>query len=156
MKSSTLKWALAVAIAAALPITAAMADESRPATANETVSPKPMQTSSTAARDVEKAKRADADNTALNKRDRNDASTLPTDQPNNSADIETAAAVRSAIVGDDSLSTLAHNIKLVAANGKVVLRGPVKSVTEKNRVAELARQVPGVTSVDNLLEIDAD
>jgi len=98
---------------------------------------------------------ADADNTRLNERDRNDATTLPTDQPNNSADLEVAAAVRSAIVDDDSLSISAHNVKLVAAGGVVVLRGPVNSQAEKAKVAQIASSVPGVTKVENRLEINA-
>ncbi|MEO8011357.1 MAG: BON domain-containing protein [Dokdonella sp.] len=96
---------------------------------------------------------ADAENTRINERDRNDTTTLPTDQPNNSADLEVAAAVRAAIVEDDSLSMTAHNVKLVAAGGVVVLRGPVESATEKAKVAQIAGSVPGVSKVENRLEI---
>ncbi len=98
---------------------------------------------------------ADAKNTGINERDRNAAATLPTDQPNNSADLEVAAAVRSAIVEDDSLSMTAHNVKLVAAGGVVVLRGPVENATEKAKVAQIAGSVAGVTKVENHLEISA-
>ncbi len=99
---------------------------------------------------------ADVDNSKVNVRDRNDATTLPTDQPNNKADLELAAAVRSAIVDDDSLSMSAHNIKLVAADGVVVLRGPVVSADEKTRIGKLAAAVDGVSRVENHLEIDND
>lgn len=94
-----------------------------------------------------------ADNTKMNERDRSSESITPTDQPNYKADIKLAAAVRSAIVGDDSLSTMAHNIKLIAASGTVTLRGPVKTDAEKTRVEELVRRVPGVSKVTNNLDI---
>jgi hyperosmotically inducible periplasmic protein len=97
-----------------------------------------------------------ATNTGINDRDKSGTSTTPTDQPNNSADIKLAASVRSAIVKDKSLSTLAHNVKLVASSGVVTLRGPVASVSEKAKVSERASQVAGVTSVDNELDVKAN
>src|SRR5688572_6577956 len=74
---------------------------------------------------------ADADNTARNERDRNAATQLPTDQAENDADREVSASVRKAIVGDDSLSVNAQNVKIVTSNGNVTLRGPVKTEREK-------------------------
>jgi osmotically-inducible protein OsmY len=94
-----------------------------------------------------------ADNTAVNKRDQDHDTTTPMDQPNNKADIDVAASVRSAIVDDKSLSMKAHNVKLVASSGVVVLRGPVASADEKERVAKIARAVAGVNRVDNQLDI---
>ena len=94
-----------------------------------------------------------ADNTGVNVRDRNAATLTPTDQPNNAADIKVAAAVRRSITSEDSLSTMAHNIKLVAAGGIVTLRGPVKDEAEKARVEQLASAAPGVTGVHNELDI---
>jgi len=94
-----------------------------------------------------------ADNTAVNKRDQDGDTATPMDQPNNKADIEVAANVRSAIVDDKSLSMKAHNVKLVASSGVVVLRGPVTSADEKARVAKIVRAVAGVNRVDNQLEI---
>jgi osmotically-inducible protein OsmY len=94
-----------------------------------------------------------ADNTAVNKRDQHHDTTTPVDQPNNKADIDVAANVRSAIMDDKSLSMKAHNVKLVASSGVVVLRGPVASADEKARVAKIARAVAGVTRVDNQLDI---
>ena len=93
-----------------------------------------------------------ADNTATNIRDRTDT-VKPTDQSNSKADINVAANVRSAIVADHSLSMKAHNIKLVANNGAVTLRGPVDSDAEKTKVEQIAKGVAGVTSVDNDLDV---
>jgi hyperosmotically inducible protein len=93
------------------------------------------------------------DNTAVNVRDRTDAAMTPTDQPNNAADIKTAAAVRRSIARDNSLSVLAHNIKLVASAGVVTLRGPVESEAEKAKIEELAFAASGVSIVHNELDI---
>src|SRR5579864_4626002 len=68
-----------------------------------------------------------SDNTAINVRDKQSATLKSTDQPNNKADVQLAANVRRAIINNRSLSTSAHNVKLVAASGAVTLRGPVAS-----------------------------
>jgi len=93
------------------------------------------------------------DNTAVNVRDRTSDTVMPTDQPNNAADIKVAAAVRRSIASEDSLSTMAHNVKLVASAGVVTLRGPVENASEKARVGQLASAAPGVSSVRNELDI---
>jgi len=97
----------------------------------------------------------DADNTRLNQRDRNDT-VKPTDQPNDKADIQTAAAVRKAIENDKSLSTKAHNVKLIARNGVVTLRGPVADAQEKTRIEQIATNVSGVSRVENDLDVKTD
>jgi osmotically-inducible protein OsmY len=95
-----------------------------------------------------------ADNTDLNTRDKSGDTLTPQKQPNSGSDIDVLAAVRSAIVDDDNLSTSAHNVKILVVKGAVTLRGPVKSANEKARVEELARKVAGVVSIDNRLDID--
>jgi hyperosmotically inducible periplasmic protein len=95
-----------------------------------------------------------ADNTDLNDRDRNGDTLTPQKQPNSGSDIDVLAAVRSAIVDDNNLSTSAHNVKIVVVKGVVTLRGPVKSANEKARVEELTRKVAGVVNIDNRLDID--
>jgi osmotically-inducible protein OsmY len=97
----------------------------------------------------------DADNTRLNQRDRNDT-LKPTDQPNDKADIQTAAAVRKAIENDKSLSVKAHNVKLIARNGVVTLRGPVVDAQEKTKVEQIATNVSGVSRVENNLDVKTD
>ena len=93
------------------------------------------------------------DNTGVNKRDAQHDTTTPMDQPNDKADLKVAADARSAIVKDKSLSTKAHNVKLIASGGTVTLRGPVASADEKATVETLVAAVPGVTRVDNQLDI---
>jgi hypothetical protein len=93
------------------------------------------------------------DNTGVNARDRSDFAVTADRQSNNKADIHLAARVRRAIVKDKSLSTTAHNVKVVCNNGQVTLRGPVKSDQEKTRIGQDAQAIAGVNSVDNQLEI---
>lgn len=94
-----------------------------------------------------------ADNTRMNNRDKHDTQDTAQSQSNAKGDRETLAAVRRAVVQDKSLSTTAHNVKIMAIGGVVTLRGPVKSEEEKAKVESLAKQVPGVTSVENHLDI---
>ena len=56
-------------------------------------------------------------------------------------------------MADKSLSTNAHNVKIITTGGVVTLRGPVKSAAEKDTIGAKAQQTAGVTRVDNQLEI---
>jgi len=94
-----------------------------------------------------------ADNTGKNVRDRNDAQVTPGDQANNKTDLAITQQIRKAVVADKKLSTNAHNVKIVTANGVVTLRGPVKDVSEKAKIEATAKQTAGVTRVDNQLEV---
>jgi hypothetical protein len=94
-----------------------------------------------------------ADNTAVNTRDKSGATQTPQKQTTGVDDRELVAAVRRAVVDDKSLSTSAHNVKIVANNGVVTLRGPVRSNDERVKVEKLAQQVTGVSSVENQLDI---
>jgi hyperosmotically inducible periplasmic protein len=98
----------------------------------------------------------DADNTARNSRDRDGATQTPADQAENESDRQISATVREAVVGDSSLSTNAHNVKIITSGGTVTLRGPVKSPEEKAVIEAKAKQVQGVTRVENLLEIEVN
>jgi hyperosmotically inducible protein len=95
-----------------------------------------------------------ADNTAKNKRDRDDKTLTPTDSSNGSNDVELTAAVRRAIVGADGLSFTAKNVKIITTDGKITLRGPVKSAAEKSQVEKLARQAAGSAPVVSQLEVE--
>jgi osmotically-inducible protein OsmY len=97
----------------------------------------------------------DADNTARNSRDRDGATQTSGDQAENETDRKISANVREAVVADNGLSMNAHNVKIITSGGTVTLRGPVKSSEEKAAIESKAKQVAGVTRVDNLLEIEA-
>ena len=77
------------------------------------------------------------------------------DQGTSDADIETTAKIRRAIVEDDNLSTLAQNVTIVTRDGKVTLRGEVRSMQEKTAVAAKAQTVAGA-AVDNQLTVKND
>ena len=98
----------------------------------------------------------DADNTARNSRDRDGATQTSGDQAANETDRKISASVRESVVADNSLSMNARNVKIITSGGIVTLRGPVKSTEEKAAIESKAKQVAGVTRVDNLLEIEAN
>jgi osmotically-inducible protein OsmY len=93
------------------------------------------------------------DNTARNERDRGGETKTSGDQGENETDRKIAQDVRQAITSDDSLSTNAQNVKIISQDGNVTLRGPVKSEKEKQEIETRAKQVAGVKSVDNQLEV---
>ena len=98
---------------------------------------------------------AGADNTARNARDSNGKTVTPTNQSENEGDRAITQRVRKAVVDNDALSTNAHNVKVVTADGVVTLRGPVDTAQEKNTVVAAAQMTPGVKRVDDQLEVKA-
>ena len=54
---------------------------------------------------------------------------------------------------DKSLSTYAHNVKIISQNGNVTLKGPVRSEDEKRAIEAKAAEVAGGNNVTNELEI---
>ena len=97
---------------------------------------------------------ADADNSARNVRDRNDATLTPLDQSNTPADREITQNIRKALVTDTSgYSATAKNIKIITENGKVTLRGPVKSQSEKVGIVALAKSIAGEGNLEDQLEV---
>jgi len=100
-----------------------------------------------------KSTTAAADNTKNNARDRSGQTVTPTDQPENAADRDLAKAVRQSLTKDDSLSTNAKNIKVIAQNGRVTLRGVVDNSDERDSVAAKVKAIAGVAGCDNQLEV---
>ena len=95
------------------------------------------------------------DNTEVNVRDRDGESKTPIDQNENAADIEITASIRSKVV-DTEMSVAAQNVKIITQDGKVTLRGPVRSDEEKKSVEDIAKGVAGSDNVDSQLEVDPD
>jgi|SRR6185369_8482297 len=98
----------------------------------------------------------DANNTGRNTRDRSDATLTSEDQGGSESDREITRQVRRTVTSNDQLSADAKNVKIVTVNGKVTLRGPVASTQEQQTIGDLAKQVQGVTSVDNKLEVKSN
>ena len=98
---------------------------------------------------------ADANNSARNVRDRDNATATPGDQSGASEDLKTTQAIRQAIVsGTNNYSVAARNVKIITANNKVVLRGPVKSPEEKAGIVSIAKSVAGDRNVEDQLEVE--
>jgi osmotically-inducible protein OsmY len=89
------------------------------------------------------------DNTKTNKREQPTA-----DQAKNTlSDRDSMQKIRQAVVGDKSLSTYAHNVKIISRNGKVTLKGPVRSEEEKRTIEAKAEEVVGKGNVTNNLTV---
>jgi len=54
---------------------------------------------------------------------------------------------------DKSLSTYAHNVKIISQHGKVTLKGPVRSDEEKKSIEDKATEVAGAGNVTNQLTV---
>lgn len=93
------------------------------------------------------------DNTGRNVRDRSGATLTPGDQSEHQADRTLTQRLRRAITKDKSLSTTAHNIKIITANDTVTLRGPVKSEQERDTIVAKAQHIAQGKTIDNQLEV---
>jgi osmotically-inducible protein OsmY len=91
-----------------------------------------------------------ADNSAQNKQH-----AMTADQQSSAkTDRALTAQIRKAIMADKSLSTYAHNVKIIAKGGSVTLKGPVKSDDEKQQIASKAAEVAGgPDKIDNQLTV---
>jgi len=99
---------------------------------------------------AEDTKPTKADNTKMNK---NDGTATADSQTMSAADRELAQKVRKAITADKSLSTYAHNVKVIARDGLVTLKGPVRSEEEKTSVEAKAVEAAGAGKVTNELTV---
>ena len=90
------------------------------------------------------------DNTKQNKDQTNPTADQ---QKMNPADRAMTQKIRKAIHEDTTLSTYAHNIKIISQDGKVTLRGPVRSEDEKANIEAKAVAVAGQGNVTDQLEI---
>ena len=94
-----------------------------------------------------------ADNTKVNERDRAPSAVTADQQKNNKSDLTVTAEIRRAVIAEKSLSSNAHNVKIIAVNGVVTLKGPVKNVSEKTIVEEKAITAVGKSNVKSEIEV---
>jgi hyperosmotically inducible periplasmic protein len=94
-----------------------------------------------------------ADNTRNNQQDRSDDRPSADQQSNNTADQSLTRQIRQAILSDKSLSTYAHNVKIISQDGQVTLRGPVRSKEEKRVVESKAAEIAGDGKVTSELQV---
>jgi hyperosmotically inducible protein len=94
-----------------------------------------------------------ADNSKMNQRDQSKNEPTADQQKDNRTDLEITKQIRQSIVADKSLSTYAHNVKIITQDGRVTLKGPVRSEDEKQSVAAKATAVAGDNKVTDDLSI---
>ena len=89
------------------------------------------------------------DNTRVNKDNRPAAD----QQKETKADRELAEKIRKSVVADKSLSTYAHNVKIIVQDGVVTLKGPVHSEEESRAVQAKAQQFTEASSIHNEITV---
>jgi hyperosmotically inducible periplasmic protein len=90
---------------------------------------------------VSAASQTPPDNTKVNKRDRSPGAATADQQKENTNDRDIARRIRRALMDDKNLSTYAHNVKVIAQDGQVTLKGPVRTEEEKQTVEAKATEV---------------
>jgi hyperosmotically inducible protein len=94
-----------------------------------------------------------ADNTKANKLDPSNTAATADAQKDNAGDRTITQQIRKSLVTDKSLSTYAHNVKIVSVNGTVTLNGVVRSEDEKSAIEAKAVSVAGQGHVVNDLKV---
>jgi len=90
-----------------------------------------------------------ADNTANNK----DHAVTAQKQSNAKTDTELTKRIRKSIMDDKSLSTYAHNVKVITRGGQVTLKGPVRSEQEKAAILQKTKEVAGDSNVSDEITV---
>ena len=93
------------------------------------------------------------DNTKVNKADRAKGAVTADQQKENAADRDLTKKIRQSVIDDKSLSTYAHNVKIVTQDGQVTLKGPVRSEAEKTSIAAKATEIAGAGKVTNEITV---
>ena len=94
-----------------------------------------------------------ADNTKVNQRDQNASEPTAGQQKMDRSDRDITQQIRRAVMQDKSLSTYAHNVKIITQNGQVTLKGPVRSEDEKRAIEAKANEIAGANKVTSELDI---
>jgi hyperosmotically inducible periplasmic protein len=95
----------------------------------------------------------DPDNTETNRPGKTPDATRADQQGQTAADRELTRKIRKAIVENKSLSTYAHNIKIISRDGVVTLKGPVRSDDEKKTIDSAATEIAGASNLKDELTI---
>ncbi len=94
-----------------------------------------------------------ADNTKVNERDRSKNEPTADQQKENASDRDLTQKVRRSVMDDKTLSTYAHNVKIIAQDGRITLKGPVRTEQEKKTIEAKAIEVAGAGRVTNEITI---
>ncbi|MDZ4660392.1 MAG: BON domain-containing protein [Pseudomonadota bacterium] len=94
-----------------------------------------------------------SDNSKVNQRDRS-ADALTADQQSNSeGDTELTRRIREDLMKIKDLSVYGQNVKIITVDGKVTVKGPVRSQDEENSILKSARSFAGASNVNNEMAI---
>jgi osmotically-inducible protein OsmY len=93
------------------------------------------------------------DNTKVNKRDQSKTEPTADQQKENASDLNITRRIRRAVMKDKSLSSYAHNVKIITQEGMVTLKGPVGSEEEKQAIEAKAKEVAGGDKVSSELVV---
>jgi hyperosmotically inducible periplasmic protein len=96
---------------------------------------------------------AKPDNSSVNQQDRQSGAITADSQKENRNDRTLTQQIRKSLVKDKSLSTYAHNVKVVSQNGVVTLKGPVRSEDEKRTVEAKAAEIAGRDNVKSEISV---
>jgi hyperosmotically inducible periplasmic protein len=97
----------------------------------------------------------EADNSKRNSTEQNKNTDTAEKQSNSKDDLALTQKIRQAVMKDGSLSMNAKNVKIIARDGTISLKGPVDSEREKDTIATAAGEIAGKDKVDNQLEVKA-
>jgi hyperosmotically inducible periplasmic protein len=107
-------------------------------------------------RDPTASDATEADNTKRNSSEQNENTETAEKQSNSKDDLALTQKIRQAVMKDGSLSMNAKNVKIIAQDGKITLKGPVDSQQEKDTIAAKAGEIAGKDKVENQLEVKAE
>lgn len=99
---------------------------------------------------------AQPDNSKVNKRDRAKSAQTADQAKENPNDREIMQKIRQSVMADKSLSTYAHNVKIISTHGQVTLKGPVHTDAERQSIEAKAAEVAGAGKVVNQITVKAD
>ena len=100
------------------------------------------------------ANRPEADNSARNNAEQQTKAITAEQQGESTADVEVTKRIRQKVVADKSISLNGHNVKIITSNRSVVLKGPVATQAEKEKIEAKAISVAGAGHVSNHLEVE--
>ena len=93
------------------------------------------------------------DNTKVNQRDNGTTQPTAEQQKDNPSDRNITQQIRQSLMKDKSLSTYAHNVKIISQNGVVTLKGVVRSDEEKQTVEAKAAEIVGKEKLTSELAV---
>ncbi|SRR5260221_14684449 len=99
------------------------------------------------------SKQEQSDNTKKNRGDASKDATTADQERMNPGDHVISQKIRAVLMKDKSLSTYAHNVKIIAQDGKVTLKGPVRTPSEETTMEEKAAAIAGKNNVTSQIEI---